>query len=65
MIVHGAFDLTALATIYWNFETAVAHFVFSSPAHVGAAARGPLSGDLVPSTAGISIDQSGVSAACD
>ena len=28
MIVHAAFDLTALAMIYWNFETAVAHFFF-------------------------------------
>ena len=28
MIAHTAFDLTALAMIYWNFETAVAHFIF-------------------------------------
>ena len=28
MIAHAAFDLTALAMIYWNFETAVAHLVF-------------------------------------
>ena len=28
MIVHAAFDLTALAMIYWDFETAVAHFFF-------------------------------------
>jgi hypothetical protein len=28
MIAHAAFDLTALAMIYWNFETAVAHFFF-------------------------------------
>lgn len=28
MVVHAAFDLTALAMIYWNFETAVAHFFF-------------------------------------
>ena len=28
MIAHAAFDLTALALIYWNFETAVAHFFF-------------------------------------
>jgi membrane protease YdiL (CAAX protease family) len=28
MIAHTAFDLTALAMIYWNFETAVAHFFF-------------------------------------
>jgi hypothetical protein len=28
MIAHAAFDLTALAMIYWNFETGVAHLVF-------------------------------------
>jgi uncharacterized protein len=28
MIAHAAFDLTALAMIYWNLETRVAHFVF-------------------------------------
>jgi membrane protease YdiL (CAAX protease family) len=28
MIAHIAFDLTALAMIYWDFETAVAHFFF-------------------------------------
>jgi len=28
MCAHAAFDLTALAMIYWNFETAVAHFIF-------------------------------------
>ena len=28
MIAHAAFDLTALAMIYWDFETAVAHFFF-------------------------------------
>jgi membrane protease YdiL (CAAX protease family) len=28
MFAHAAFDLTALATIYWNLETKVAHFVF-------------------------------------
>ncbi|HVF09226.1 MAG TPA: CPBP family intramembrane glutamic endopeptidase [Abditibacteriaceae bacterium] len=28
MIAHAAFDLTALAIIYWNLEYAVAHFVF-------------------------------------
>jgi membrane protease YdiL (CAAX protease family) len=28
MVAHTAFDLTALAMIYWNFETAVAHFFF-------------------------------------
>jgi len=28
MCAHVAFDLTALAMIYWNFESAVAHFVF-------------------------------------
>ncbi|HEV2045203.1 MAG TPA: type II CAAX endopeptidase family protein [Chthoniobacterales bacterium] len=28
MIAHAAFDLTALAMIYWNFESDVAHFFF-------------------------------------
>ncbi len=28
MIAHAAFDLTALAIIYWDFETRVAHFFF-------------------------------------
>jgi CAAX protease family protein len=28
MIAHAAFDLTAYVMIYWNLETAVAHFVF-------------------------------------
>jgi membrane protease YdiL (CAAX protease family) len=28
MIAHAAFDLTALAMIYWDFETSVAHFFF-------------------------------------
>jgi hypothetical protein len=28
MIAHAAFDLTALAIIYWDLETAVAHFIF-------------------------------------
>ena len=28
MIAHSAFDLTALALIFWNLETMVAHFVF-------------------------------------
>ena len=28
MVVHAAFDLTALAIIYWNIETDVAHFIF-------------------------------------
>lgn len=28
MIAHAAFDLTALAMIYWNLETAVAHLIF-------------------------------------
>jgi membrane protease YdiL (CAAX protease family) len=28
MIAHAAFDLTALAMIYWDFEPAVAHFFF-------------------------------------
>ena len=29
MIAHAAFDLTALAMIYWNFESRVAHLVFN------------------------------------
>ena len=28
MIAHAAFDLTALAMIYWNLETNVAHLIF-------------------------------------
>ncbi len=28
MIAHTAFDLTALAMIYWNLETGVAHLIF-------------------------------------
>jgi uncharacterized protein len=28
MVAHAAFDLTALATIYWNLEYNVAHFFF-------------------------------------
>jgi len=28
MAVHAAFDLTALAIIYWNVESAVAHLIF-------------------------------------
>jgi CAAX protease family protein len=28
MVAHAAFDLTALAIIYWDLETRVAHFVF-------------------------------------
>jgi uncharacterized protein len=28
MCAHAAFDLTALAMIYWNLETAIAHFIF-------------------------------------
>jgi uncharacterized protein len=28
MIAHAAFDLTAMAIIYWNLETTVAHLVF-------------------------------------
>jgi membrane protease YdiL (CAAX protease family) len=28
MFAHAAFDLTALAMIYWNVETKVAHLVF-------------------------------------
>lgn len=28
MFAHAAFDLTALAIIYWNFETRVAHLIF-------------------------------------
>jgi CAAX prenyl protease-like protein len=27
MVLHAAFDLTALAIIYWNLETKVAHLV--------------------------------------
>jgi membrane protease YdiL (CAAX protease family) len=28
MIAHAAFDLTALAIIYWNLESDIAHFIF-------------------------------------
>jgi membrane protease YdiL (CAAX protease family) len=28
MVAHAAFDLTALAIIYWNAETDVARFIF-------------------------------------
>ena len=28
IFAHAAFDLTALAIIYWNLESAVAHFIF-------------------------------------
>ena len=28
MVAHAAFDLTALAMIYWNLESAVAHLIF-------------------------------------
>ncbi|HEV2643152.1 MAG TPA: CPBP family glutamic-type intramembrane protease, partial [Candidatus Elarobacter sp.] len=28
MIAHAAFDLTALAIIYWNVESDVAHLIF-------------------------------------
>jgi membrane protease YdiL (CAAX protease family) len=28
MVAHAAFDLTALAMIYWNFESDLAHFFF-------------------------------------
>jgi len=28
MVAHAAFDVTAVAMIYWNLESAVAHFVF-------------------------------------
>ena len=28
MCAHAAFDLTAIAIIYWNLEAAVAHLVF-------------------------------------
>jgi len=28
MVAHAAFDLTALALIYWSWESAVAHFLF-------------------------------------
>jgi membrane protease YdiL (CAAX protease family) len=29
MVVHAAFDVTAVALIYWNWESAVAHLFFS------------------------------------
>ena len=28
MVAHAAFDVTAVALIYWNWESAVAHFLF-------------------------------------
>jgi membrane protease YdiL (CAAX protease family) len=28
MVAHAAFDLTALAMIYWNFESRIAHLIF-------------------------------------
>ena len=28
IVAHAAFDLTALAMIYWNLESTVAHLVF-------------------------------------
>jgi hypothetical protein len=28
MFAHAAFDLTALAIIYWNLESKVAHLIF-------------------------------------
>jgi hypothetical protein len=28
MVAHAAFDLIALAVIYWNLETAVPHLIF-------------------------------------
>jgi CAAX protease family protein len=28
MVAHAAFDLTALAIIYWDIESDVAHFIF-------------------------------------
>jgi hypothetical protein len=28
MVAHAAFDLTAIAIIYWNIEPQVAHFFF-------------------------------------
>jgi membrane protease YdiL (CAAX protease family) len=28
MFAHAAFDLTALAMIYWNIETDIAHLIF-------------------------------------
>jgi len=28
MLAHASFDLTALAMIYWDLETKVAHLVF-------------------------------------
>jgi membrane protease YdiL (CAAX protease family) len=29
MIAHAAFDVTAVAIIYWDLETAVAHWIFT------------------------------------
>jgi hypothetical protein len=28
MVAHAAFDLTALAMIYWDLESKVAHLIF-------------------------------------
>ncbi len=28
IVAHAAFDLTAVAIIYWNLESQVAHFIF-------------------------------------
>jgi hypothetical protein len=28
MVAHAAFDVTALALIYWNVESDVAHLIF-------------------------------------
>jgi len=28
MIAHAIFDLTAVAIIYWDIESSVAHFIF-------------------------------------
>jgi membrane protease YdiL (CAAX protease family) len=28
MVLHIAFDVTAIALIYWNWESAVAHLMF-------------------------------------
>src|ERR1700730_962866 len=37
MIAHAEVDLTALAMIYWDFETTVAHFIFKWKAAYGLA----------------------------
>ena len=31
MVAHATFDLTALALIYWDLESFVAHLVCNSP----------------------------------